>query len=82
MLKPKFIPDDQFWSNNGILFPEVKVSGTHYDWSNYNKLEDLMQNCTLFVSCEPCIMCAYALNLIHISKVYFGSFNKFFWPEI
>ncbi len=30
----------------------------------YNKIEDLMSNCTLFVSCEPCIMCA--LSLIHI----------------
>ena len=45
---------------------------------DYNKLEDLMQNCTLFVSCEPCIMCAYALNLIHISKVYFGCYNEKF----
>ena len=45
---------------------------------DYNKLEDLMQNCTLFVSCEPCIMCAYALNLIHISKVYFGCYNDKF----
>ena len=45
---------------------------------DYNKLEDLMQYCTLFVSCEPCIMCAYALNLIHISKVYFGCYNDKF----
>ena len=44
----------------------------------YNKLEDLMSNCTLFVSCEPCIMCAYALSLIHISGVYFGCYNEKF----
>lgn len=44
----------------------------------YNKIEDLMSNCTLFVSCEPCIMCAYALNLIHISGVYFGCYNEKF----
>ena len=44
----------------------------------YTKIEDLMSNCTLFVSCEPCIMCAYALNLIHISGVYFGCYNEKF----
>ena len=44
----------------------------------YNNIQDLMSNCTLFVSCEPCIMCAYALNLIHISKVYFGCYNDKF----
>ena len=44
----------------------------------YNNLQDLMSNCTLFVSCEPCIMCAYALNLIHISQVYFGCYNEKF----
>ena len=44
----------------------------------YSKIEDLLSNCTLFVSCEPCIMCAYALNLIHISQVYFGCYNEKF----
>ena len=29
----------------------------------------------LFVTVEPCIMCTYALNLVHIKKVYFGQFN-------
>ena len=32
----------------------------------------------MFVSCEPCIMCAYALNLVHISGVYFGCYNEKF----
>jgi hypothetical protein len=55
MLKPKFIPDDQFWSNNGILFPEVKVSGTHYDWSNYNKLEDFQRFVDYFSDTITCM---------------------------
>jgi len=27
----------------------------------------LLNKCALFVSCEPCIMCAYALNLVSIN---------------
>lgn len=29
-----------------------------------NSLEDLFNDCILFVSCEPCIMCAHALSLV------------------
>ena len=48
------------------------------EFIEYSKIEDLLSNCTLFVSCEPCIMCAYALNLVHISGVYFGCYNEKF----
>lgn len=34
--------------------------------------------CTLYVTCEPCIMCAGALSLIGIGKVYFGCHNDKF----
>ena len=29
-----------------------------------NSVEDIFKDCILYVSCEPCIMCAYALNLV------------------
>ena len=32
----------------------------------------------LYVTCEPCIMCAEALALIKIRKVYFGCYNERF----
>ena len=34
----------------------------HLDKSN--SVDDILKECVLFVSCEPCIMCAYALNLV------------------
>mmetsp|Transcript_22277 Transcript_22277/g.15887 ORF Transcript_22277/g.15887 Transcript_22277/m.15887 type:complete len:130 (+) Transcript_22277:48-437(+) len=34
--------------------------------------------CTLYVTVEPCIMCAYALNLIQIKKVVYGCDNDKF----
>ena len=57
-----------------------------------------LNNTTLFVSLEPCMMCAAAISKVHISKVYFGAYdekkggldsfsitfkqNNFFLPEI
>ena len=57
-----------------------------------------LANSTLFVSLEPCIMCAAAISEVHIGKVYFGAYdekngglekllsfykkNKIFIPEI
>eukprot|EP00474_Spongospora_subterranea_P003580 CRZ04038.1 hypothetical protein [Spongospora subterranea] len=39
---------------------------------------DMFRNCTLYVTCEPCIMCASLLSQIRIKKVYFGCFNERF----
>lgn len=39
--------------------------------------EEISQ-CVLFVTIEPCVMCTHALNLMGISKVYFGQFNDKF----
>jgi tRNA-specific adenosine deaminase 2 len=33
-----------------------------------NSVEDIFRDCILYVSCEPCIMCAHALNLISKKK--------------
>ncbi len=32
----------------------------------------------LFVTCEPCIMCASALSTLRIGRVYFGCYNDKF----
>jgi tRNA(Arg) A34 adenosine deaminase TadA len=46
--------------------------------NSYFDLKKLMNESALFVSCEPCIMCAYALSLINIKEVYFGCSNDKF----
>lgn len=38
----------------------------------------LLSNCDLYVTCEPCIMCAAALSKLGIRKVYFGCHNERF----
>ncbi len=49
---------------NGSLSPP-------FDESNF-------RDCELFVTVEPCIMCAAALRIIGIGKVYFGAANDKF----
>jgi len=35
-----------------------------------------LSNTTLFVSLEPCTMCAAAISEVHISKVYFAAYDE------
>jgi tRNA(adenine34) deaminase len=34
-----------------------------------------LDNCEIYVSHEPCLMCLHALNLSKIQKIFFGSYN-------
>jgi tRNA-specific adenosine deaminase 2 len=43
----------------------------------WDKDKDL-STCELYVTCEPCIMCAAALSMLHIKAVYFGCHNDRF----
>ena len=49
-------------------------------WSENQGLcfEDVVRNCSLFVTVEPCIMCASALRYLNVSKVVFGCANERF----
>lgn len=44
----------------------------------FDNIKSLLSKCALFVSCEPCIMCAYAISLINIREVYYGCNNEKF----
>ena len=39
---------------------------------------ELLKNCDLFVTCEPCIMCAAALRILGIKRVFYGCSNPRF----
>ncbi|KAD3068516.1 hypothetical protein E3N88_36396 [Mikania micrantha] len=38
----------------------------------------MLSNCYLYVTCEPCIMCAAALSFLGIKEVYYGCANDKF----
>jgi len=70
-----FLNDD--WINNADDPAHWK---NKFGWRRNQKLyekEDLA-SCTLYVTCEPCIMCAAALADLGIGKVVFGCRNDKF----
>ncbi|XP_027091128.1 tRNA-specific adenosine deaminase TAD2-like [Coffea arabica] len=42
------------------------------------QVAEKFSNCTLYVTCEPCIMCAAALSMLGIKQVYYGCANDKF----
>ncbi|CAJ0846339.1 4738_t:CDS:2 [Entrophospora sp. SA101] len=43
-----------------------------------NYTSDIFQQCTLYVTVEPCVMCAYAIRILRIKHVYYGCSNERF----
>ncbi|MBL7986420.1 MAG: nucleoside deaminase [Flavobacteriales bacterium] len=35
-----------------------------------------LQDCTIYVTLEPCVMCAGALNWAHVGRIVFGAFDE------
>ncbi len=35
-----------------------------------------LNNTSMFVTLEPCLMCASAINEVHIEKLYFGAYDE------
>ncbi|XP_076938424.1 tRNA-specific adenosine deaminase TAD2-like [Bidens hawaiensis] len=42
------------------------------------EVSEMFSKCCLYVTCEPCIMCAAALSFIGIKEVYYGCANDKF----
>ena len=55
----------------------TKPSDFTLSGSNDNS-KGVLSKCDLYVTCEPCIMCAAALSKLGIRKVYFGCHNDRF----
>ncbi|XP_078167556.1 tRNA-specific adenosine deaminase TAD2-like [Carex rostrata] len=45
---------------------------------NKSQVAQKFSNCILYVTCEPCIMCAMALSILGIREVFFGCANDKF----
>ncbi|KAG0627580.1 hypothetical protein M758_2G212000 [Ceratodon purpureus] len=57
-----------------VLCLRQQFSSAHSD----SVLTGGFQQCDLYVTCEPCIMCASALSLLGFRKVYYGCGNDRF----
>ncbi|KAL5182919.1 tRNA-specific adenosine deaminase TAD2 [Glycine soja] len=51
------------WQKHGLSMSEVA---------------EKFSNCSLYVTCEPCIMCASALSILGIKEVFYGCSNDKF----
>eukprot|EP01147_Barroeca_monosierra_P009780 gene9780-1979_t len=45
---------------------------------NAYKAKCIVERCTLFVTVEPCVMCAHALRILGVRRVVFGCHNERF----
>lgn len=92
-LKPKVPPkvpegkeNDPFYSQEWRCPDEGNEDGSKSHLYPYGQkmisLErvptDIMQECILYVTVEPCVMCASLLRQLRIKKVYFGAVNDKF----
>ncbi|KAL3780774.1 hypothetical protein HJC23_006712 [Cyclotella cryptica] len=70
------VREDDHWVN----VPSIKDHWKNrFGWGSgkvYDK--EILLKCDLYVTCEPCIMCAAALSMIGIGRVFFGCRNDRF----
>ena len=80
-----FVIDDTIVAKGHNLTNETKNGTMHAEIVAINNLiydqelsQEAIKQSRLYVTCEPCIMCAAALSLIGVNKVYFGCRNERF----
>ncbi|CAG8685978.1 555_t:CDS:2 [Gigaspora margarita] len=61
---------------NGTRHAELEAVDSILSTNKYTS--DIFRRCTLYVTVEPCVMCAYALRQLEIKHVYYGCANERF----
>ena len=67
--KNKQIVSKSVNTNSPIGHAELEAIREALQLKNTNRLDD----CDIYVSIEPCLMCATAISKCHIRRVYFGA---------
>ena len=65
---------------NATRHAEFEAIEESINWCKNNSLDysSIFPDCSLYVTCEPCIMCASALKIVNIKKWIFGCHNDKF----
>jgi tRNA-specific adenosine deaminase 2 len=72
---------EELWEDKWINVPDnLQHWKNKYGWGTGRTMSAnaLAQSCDLYVTCEPCIMCAAAIRRIGIRRVVFGCHNDRF----
>jgi tRNA-specific adenosine deaminase 2 len=80
-----FVHNGEIVSSGFNLTNKLKNGTMHAEICSINKIikekkypVSILKECDLYVTCEPCIMCAAALSRVGIRHVYFGCHNDRF----
>lgn len=65
-------------SNATVHAEFVALESCFNAFEKFSKIDSLLADCTLYVTVEPCIMCAGALRIAKIKRVVFGCGNDRF----
>lgn len=57
---------------------DILIEAWQRDGLSTSEVADKFSRCKLYVTCEPCIMCASALSIVGIKEVYYGCANDKF----
>ncbi|XVE68247.1 hypothetical protein DITRI_Ditri09bG0052900 [Diplodiscus trichospermus] len=57
---------------------DVLLEKWRRDGLSKSEVSENFSKCVLYVTCEPCIMCAAALSILGIKEVYYGCVNEKF----
>ncbi|PKI56679.1 hypothetical protein CRG98_022929 [Punica granatum] len=57
---------------------DVILDHWHRSGLSATEVAEIFSRCILYVTCEPCIMCASALSILGIKEVYYGCANDKF----
>ncbi|CAK9329871.1 unnamed protein product [Citrullus colocynthis] len=57
---------------------DILIEAWQRDGLSTSEVADKFSKCKLYVTCEPCIMCASALSIVGIKEVYYGCANDKF----
>ncbi|CAM6101946.1 unnamed protein product [Calypogeia fissa] len=61
-----------------MVLAQWRAATPHQSGLSQQDIAQKFRGCELYVTCEPCIMCASALSILGISKVYYGCVNDRF----
>ena len=81
-----FVSDEEIIAASHNLTNVTKNATTHCEINCIRDLSSKMPDeykeifgkSTLYVTCEPCLMCAHALNLVGVKRVVYGARNDKF----
>ena len=73
-----FVKENQILARAYNATNRTKNATQHCELVAIAEAGETLEGSDLYVTCEPCIMCAEALKLVGVQRVFFGCYNERF----